>query len=195
MLNSARAQDVKPRPAARRLARSWRVTAAMLVLLGSLAAAALAAGAGLTLGSASNAALGRQVLISAQGRTLYSLSPETSRHVLCKSKECLKNWPPLTIASGAVRLKDGAGVSGHLAMLKRANGIFQVTLRGAPLYRYSQDHAKGEANGEGIESFGGIWHAVSASGSAPASPPAAPSMPTTPSTPAPPSMPPSYPSY
>ncbi len=40
-----------------------------------------------------------------------------------------------------------------------------------PLYRYSGDSAKNDANGEGIESFGGTWHAVKASSSASTTPP------------------------
>jgi len=69
--------------------------------------------------------------------------------------------------------------------LRRSNGALQVTLGGLPLYRYSGDHAKGEANGQSIHSFGGTWHVLSATSStSPAMP--TPSTPTTtPSTPAP----------
>jgi predicted lipoprotein with Yx(FWY)xxD motif len=182
MSNSARSQTISSRPSAGRLSSPWRIAALTLVLLGSFAAAALAAGTSLTLGSASNSTLGKQVVINSQGRTLYTLSPETSKHLLCKSSECLQHWPPLTVGSGATKLKDGSGVVGHLGLLKRSNGTFQVTLRGLPLYRYVQDHAKGQAKGEGIESFGGTWHAVSAAAGSPTS---APSAPMTPSTPAP----------
>ena len=58
-------------------------------------------------------------------------------------------------------------MQGHLGILRRSNGTLQVTLRGLPLYRYSKDHAKGDANGEGIESFGGTWHADDGSGEHP----------------------------
>ena len=70
------------------------------------------------------------------------------------------------------------------AILRRRNGLLQVTLRGMPLYRFSGDHAKGQANGEGIESFGGIWHAVAAAGTKSAAP--------TPSPPSPAPMTPGY---
>jgi predicted lipoprotein with Yx(FWY)xxD motif len=151
------------------------------VALITVAAAALAAGSSLTLSSAANSALRHPVVVNSQGRTLYRLSPETSRHLLCKSKECLTNWPPLTVKSAKTKLKAGSGVKGKLALLRRSNGTFQVTLNGLPLYRYSGDSAKGDANGEGIESFGGTWHAVRASSSTSLTTPTMPSA-TTPAT-------------
>ena len=88
--------------------------------------------------------------------------PRPRHHLLCASAECLKAWPPLTVPSRKTKLKAGPGVQGHLGILRRSDGRLQVTLRGRPLYRFSGDSAKGEANGEGLESFGGTWHAVTA---------------------------------
>jgi predicted lipoprotein with Yx(FWY)xxD motif len=195
MFDRAPAQGKEPRGSSggRRPSLGALVVAGVIAV--SLSATALAASSALTLGSASNSMLSEQVVVNAQGRTLYSLSPETARHLLCKSGECLKHWPPVTVGSSKVKLKAGGGVQGHLGMLRRSNGMLQVTLRGLPLYRYSGDHAKGAANGDGIESFGGTWHAVTATGGA-AKPttPSTPSMPGTPSTPStPPANP--YPSY
>jgi predicted lipoprotein with Yx(FWY)xxD motif len=151
------------------------------VALVTVVATAFGASSALTLNSASSSMLGKPVVVNPQGRTLYALSPETSKHLLCKSKECLGNWPPLTVKSAKTKLKAGSGVSGKLAVLRRSNGKFQVTLNGRPLYRFSGDKGKAESNGEGIESFGGTWHAVKAS-SAAATPPSMPSTPTTPTT-------------
>ncbi|HTB49433.1 MAG TPA: hypothetical protein VK701_00515 [Solirubrobacteraceae bacterium] len=155
---------------------------ATLVLAGSLAAMALATGTTATVGSTSNSKLGEQIVVDAHGRTLYALSPETAHHLLCKSSECLKFWPPLTVRSSKTKLLAGPGVHGHLGTLRRSNGVLQVTLGGLPLYRYSGDRAKGEANGQGIHSFGGSWHVVSATS---ATSPATPTTPTKPSTPSP----------
>jgi predicted lipoprotein with Yx(FWY)xxD motif len=189
MLESARAQETKSRRsrrAGRRVPRRASIAGALAVCLAvaSLAAVALATTTALSLGSASNSTLGKQIVTNAQGRTLYSLSGESTRHLLCKSKECFKHWPPVTVPSSNTKLKAGAGVQGHLAILHRAGGMLQVTLRGRPLYRYSQDHAKGDAEGEGVESFGGTWHAVAASSSAPSGNPT-PSTPVMPSAPVP----------
>jgi predicted lipoprotein with Yx(FWY)xxD motif len=169
----------------------WGIAAALAVGA-SFAAMALASSVPTTVGSAANSTLGKRVVVSAKGRTLYALSPETSHHLLCTSAECMKAWPPLTVPSRKTKLKAGPGVQGHLGILARHGGLLQVTLRGVPLYRFSHDRAKGEANGEGIESFGGTWHAVPAASSSGSMMPAAPTTPaaptptnTTPTTPEP----------
>jgi len=160
------------------------VTAA---LIASFAAMALAAGsAAPTVGSATNAKVSEKIVVDGHGRTLYALSPESIHHLLCKSSECLTAWPPLTVHSSKSKLTPGPGVHGHLGVLRRSNGMFQVTLGGLPLYHFSGDGAKGAANGESIHSFGGTWHVISAATDAPLEPSStetAPAAPTT-STPA-----------
>ncbi len=135
--------------------------AAALALVMSLAAIAFASSTP-TVSSLSSAKLKEAIVVNSQGRTLYSLSPETTHHLLCKSSQCFEFWPPLTVSSSHTKLVAGSGVHGSLAIIHR-NGIFQVTLRGIPLYRYYGDEAKGQVNGQGIKSFGGTWHAVGAS--------------------------------
>jgi len=152
------------------------------VALITVVATAFGASSALTLGSNTNSMLGKPVVVNPQGRTLYKLSPETSKHLLCKSKECLTNWPPLTVKSAKTKLKAGSGVKGKLGLLHRSNGTLQVTLNGLPLYRYAGDSAKGDVNGEGIESFGGTWHAVTASSSSSTSSPTMPGTTSTPTT-------------
>jgi predicted lipoprotein with Yx(FWY)xxD motif len=160
------------------------VTAAVVAMF---AAMALASGsAAPTVGSASNAKFGEKIVVSAQGRTLYVLSPETTHHLLCKSSECLKFWPPLTVPSSKIKLTAGPGVHGHLGTLRRSNGMLQVTLHGLPLYRFSGDGAKGATNGENVKSFGGTWHAISATTDATPAPVSAETTPTTPTTTTPP---------
>jgi predicted lipoprotein with Yx(FWY)xxD motif len=147
------------------------VTAVTLAFAASLAAMAFAVGAPVTVTSASNAKLDQAVTVDTAGQTLYVLSPETTHHLLCKSRECLKFWPPLTVRSAKTKLKAGPGVHGRLGILHRSNGTLQVTLGGLPLYRYAGDHAKGEANGQSLHSFGGTWHVLSATSAAsPAAP-------------------------
>jgi predicted lipoprotein with Yx(FWY)xxD motif len=181
-----RQQTAHPQRRRRPTSAAVLAVGAVLAAVVSFAAAALAAGTPATVGSASSSSLNERVAVNAQGRTLYALSPETAHHLLCASKECLKVWPALTVHSRKAKLKAGPGVQGHLGILRRSDGLLQVTLRGLPLYRFSHDHAKGEANGQGIESFGGTWHAVSAATSSSSPKPTAPSpqpeMPTTPTT-------------
>jgi predicted lipoprotein with Yx(FWY)xxD motif len=167
-----------------RTARSPRDLTLLALVLGALlaaviaSAAAQAAGATRVLGAASSPALRETIVVDSHGRTLYALRPETTRHLLCRSRACLEVWLPLTVRSASVRVTAGHGVEGRLGLLHRS-GKWQVTLRGMPLYRFSGDSAKGEANGEGIRSFGGVWHAVRA-GKKPAAPPTTPPTPSTP---------------
>jgi predicted lipoprotein with Yx(FWY)xxD motif len=99
------------------------------------------------------------VLVDSKGRTLYTLT-DNGKAVAC-SGECAAIWPPLVVKSGA-KVKHAHGVTGITAMV----GTGQVAEDGMPLYRFSGDSMSGQANGEGINSFGGIWHAAKASGSA-----------------------------
>jgi predicted lipoprotein with Yx(FWY)xxD motif len=134
-----------------------------VAVVAMFAAMALAAGsAAPTVGAGSNAKFSEKIVVDAHGRTLYALSPETTHHLLCKSSECLKAWPPLTVRSSKTKLAAGSGVHGRLGILRRSNGMLQVTLAGLPLYHFSGDSAKGAANGEGIKSFGGTWYAIAA---------------------------------
>jgi predicted lipoprotein with Yx(FWY)xxD motif len=164
-----------------------------IALLGAVAALAVvssvAGAAGVTpvVGAASNSTLMQTVAVDAHGRTLYALHPETIHHLLCRSRTCLALWLPITVRSAAVKLVESPGVEGHLGLLHRRDGKLQVTLRGMPLYRFTGDSAKGQANGEGIRSFGGTWHTVKSAARAPSTPPA-----TTPPTTSTPSMTPPY---
>jgi predicted lipoprotein with Yx(FWY)xxD motif len=158
---------------------------------GVSAGIALAQGApSLTLRTTSSGALSRAVVINAHGRTLYTLTPETTHHLLCRTRACFALWPPLTVRSRAVRLIAGHGLHGRLALLRRSDGTLQVTHRGLPLYRYAGDSGPAEVNGEGIVSFGGTWHAASASSSSPSTGATPPSTSPTTTTP---TMSPSYP--
>jgi predicted lipoprotein with Yx(FWY)xxD motif len=161
--------DLQTRPSHRR--RAWTAAAAaLLAAAGAGSGLALAAGGSTTVKSAANSKLGESVVVDASGHTLYALSPETRSHLLCTSSQCLHFWPPLTVKSKTTKLTAGRGVKGKLAILRRSNGKFQVTLGGLPLYRFSGDSAAGQANGNGLNTFGGHWHVIKASASTSATP-------------------------
>lgn len=153
--------------------RSPRVWSGTAVAIAVIAGSVVAAAAGLASAQAShpavatarNARLHETILVDSHGFTLYELSPETTRHLLCTSSACLHFWPPLKASSAKAKLTKGAGIKGTLATMRRS-GFVQITLSGRPLYRFSIDTAKGQANGEGIHSFGGVWHVVKEGGSA-----------------------------
>jgi predicted lipoprotein with Yx(FWY)xxD motif len=99
------------------------------------------------------------VLVDAKGRTLYTLT-NAGQTVACTGG-CTSIWPPLLVPAGSTP-KGAKGVTG----LSLVPGGQQVAAGGMPLYRFSGDTKAGQANGEGISSFGGVWHVVKVAGSA-----------------------------
>jgi predicted lipoprotein with Yx(FWY)xxD motif len=143
-----------------------------------------------TLGTARNSTLGETIVVDSHGLTVYELSPETIHHLLCtKAKGCFTFWPPVTVRSARTKLT-ASGVKGKLGILHR-NGFFQLTLGGRPLYHYVGDGSKrGRATGQGLRTFGGRWHVITASDPQPTPPPAMSNTTTTTTTTTP-----SYPGY
>jgi predicted lipoprotein with Yx(FWY)xxD motif len=132
----------------------------MLVAL-LIPAAAGAQRPGMTVAKkADNATLGKTVLTTTKGRTLYSLSAETKGRFICTGS-CLSIWHPLVVKAG---VKPIGPVM--LGTIERPDGRTQVTYRGRPLYRFAGDTKSGEANGEGIKDVG-TWHAASVAKDAP----------------------------
>lgn len=103
---------------------------------------------------AENSALGRTVLTTTNGRTLYSLSVEKNGKFICTAS-CLSVWHPLMVPAG---VRPTGPVK--LGTVERPEGGTQVTYKGRPLYRFSGDSKAGQANGEGIKDVG-TWHAAS----------------------------------
>jgi len=100
------------------------------------------------------------VLTNAKGFTLYWFVPDTSTKSNCNGS-CAQIWPPVTGPATA-----GAGVTGKLGTITRSDGSTQAIYDGHPLYTYTADTAPGQANGNGINASGGVWHEVTASGAA-----------------------------
>ena len=135
-------------------------TAALAALT---ATGAIAATSHPTVKAAGNAKLGHAIVIEAKkGMSLYYLVGDKEGR-LCKT-QCIGFWPPLTVKSLHTKVVKGKGINGRLTVFRRSDGTFQVALRGKALYRFAGDSAKGQANGEGIQSFGGTWHAMPALG-------------------------------
>jgi predicted lipoprotein with Yx(FWY)xxD motif len=103
---------------------------------------------------AENATLGKTVLTTTKGRTLYSLSVEKNGKFICTAS-CLSVWHPLTVPTG---VRPTGPVK--LGTVERPEGGTQVTYKGRPLYRFGGDSKAGQANGEGIKDVG-TWHAAS----------------------------------
>jgi predicted lipoprotein with Yx(FWY)xxD motif len=103
---------------------------------------------------APNQTLGRTVLTTRRGLTLYSLSVERHGRFVCTGS-CLSTWHPLVIRKG---VKPKGPVK--LGTVRRPDGRTHVVFRGRPLYSFTGDSKKGEANGEGFKDVG-TWRAAS----------------------------------
>jgi predicted lipoprotein with Yx(FWY)xxD motif len=128
---------------------------------GAATPGASAAG-GLTVGTASSG-LGT-FLTGPDGRTLYVFTKDSANTSTCTSP-CSDTWLPITVAAGQ-QPQAGAGVTGQLGTLTRADGAIQVTYNGRPLYHFKGDAKAGDTNGQGI---GGFWFVADAAGGAPGS--------------------------
>jgi predicted lipoprotein with Yx(FWY)xxD motif len=104
------------------------------------------------------------VIVDAQGRTLYRFTAEAQGVPVCTGA-CLGTWPPAVVA-------DAAGLPKHVATVKRPDGgKLQLTYDGHPLYRYAGDQSDADANGQGV---GGQWFVLKAGGGASQSQPEQP---------------------
>jgi predicted lipoprotein with Yx(FWY)xxD motif len=100
-----------------------------------------------------NTTLGRTILITTRGHTLYSLSAETNGRFVCTGA-CTSTWKPLVVPTG---VKPTGPVK--LGTIRRPDGRTQVTFKGRPLYSFSGDSKAGDVNGEGFRDVG-TWHAA-----------------------------------
>ncbi len=122
-----------------------------------------------TSGSGSSALLSTRstslgtIVVNDQGRTLYLFAADTPGHSACTGA-CLQYWPlvpaPSTLPTSL------PGITGTIGVLDRSDGSKQLTLAGWPLYTYAGDSGPGATSGEGLNLSGGLWWAVSPSGTA-----------------------------
>ena len=101
---------------------------------------------------------GVTVLTNAKGFTLYSFAPDSSTKSTCNGA-CAKAWPPVTAGNAST-------TKGAFSTINRSGGGTQLTFHGQPLYTFVGDKSPGQAKGNGVDAFGGLWHEATASGSA-----------------------------
>jgi len=94
--------------------------------------------------------------------TVYLFAADTGSTSTC-SGACAQVWPPVT-TTGAPKA-EGEAVAADLGTSARSEGAKQVTYKGHPLYWYVSDAKAGETTGQGVQSFGAAWWALSPSGS------------------------------
>ena len=102
------------------------------------------------LASATSAALGAY-LVASNGMTLYTDSQDAAGVSTCTAA-CATAWPPYAV-SGAGSFIGGAGVTGAVATITRADGTMQVTYNGMPLYFWQGDTKAGDVTGQNVNGF------------------------------------------
>jgi len=130
----------------------------------SLAASPVAspAATGTKIAVATNAKLG-QLLVDDKGMTVYLFVADTGTASTCYTS-CASIWPPV-LTNGAPQAGTGADAS-LLGTTTRTDGKIEVTYAGHPLYYFVQDKAAGDATGQGVNGFGGLWWVLTPSGAA-----------------------------
>lgn len=124
----------------------------------SVAPGSSSVAAGPEVTSVSNASLG-DYLAGDKGLTLYVLTADTAGTSTCTGT-CAATWPPFIVGAGETPTA-GAGVTGALGTITRADGTTQVTYMGAPLYYYAGDTKAGDVNGQGLK---GVWFVAATTG-------------------------------
>jgi predicted lipoprotein with Yx(FWY)xxD motif len=112
-----------------------------------------------TLTTLSTKKLGR-ILVDGAGMTVYRFDNDTATPSASKCLgACAKMWPPVTIDTTNLVLKGFDATL--LGRIKRADGTWQLTLRGWPLYTYNGDTKAGLWKGQGLD---GKWFVAAANG-------------------------------
>jgi predicted lipoprotein with Yx(FWY)xxD motif len=139
-----------------------RLLLVVLVAAAGLVAVAVAAGSGSSGQSTVKTAkaLGKTILVTHTGRTLYSLSAERNGKFICTDTACLGLWKPLRGSA--------TGISG-LTIVTRPDHTRQVAYKGAPLYTFTGDHQAGDVNGNGFRDVG-VWRPIAVRGHVTAAP-------------------------
>jgi predicted lipoprotein with Yx(FWY)xxD motif len=101
------------------------------------------------------------VLVTASGLTLYWFANDTATQSNCNGS-CASYWKPLLGTAAAV---SGTSLPHGFGTVKRADGQMQITYDGHPLYTYTGDTASGQVNGNGLNASGGMWWAITPTGS------------------------------
>jgi predicted lipoprotein with Yx(FWY)xxD motif len=95
------------------------------------------------------AAAAEVVYADAKGMTLYVYDKDSVPGTSACVSDCAAAWPPAVASSGATPV-------GDWSLIARADGARQWVYRGAPLYRFGNDHAVGDTRGDGADN--GVWH-------------------------------------
>jgi predicted lipoprotein with Yx(FWY)xxD motif len=103
------------------------------------------------------------ILENSAGHAIYWFAIDTPTKSNCAAS-CVPYWPPV---KGPVTAASGVSLPGTFGTIKRADGTTQATYMGHPLYTYVADTSAGMVGGNGKNLSGGLWWAMTPSGSKP----------------------------
>jgi predicted lipoprotein with Yx(FWY)xxD motif len=106
-----------------------------------------------------------QILVDAQGRTLYLFAKDTGPTSTCQGS-CASYWPPVPVPVSGVPHAAGGATSTSLGVIARSGGSRQLSYAGHPLYYFVGDSKAGQTRGQGLDQFGAKWFALNAAGAA-----------------------------
>ncbi len=115
-----------------------------------------------------------QILVTSEGRTLYTNSVDSAGKIVCAESSCTNFWPPYIVAAQPAAV---AGIPGSLGTVTRPDGKLQLTYNQKPLYTFYLDQAPGDAKGNGFVDLGGTWSVASLVSAPPVSSPVPPASP------------------
>jgi predicted lipoprotein with Yx(FWY)xxD motif len=102
----------------------------------------------------SDATLGN-IIVAHNNMTLYTTNNDSKNMSNCYGV-CAQNWPPFTLAEKEKPVKNQK-IKGDLKIIKRTDGMMQVSYKGWPLYFWIGDKKEGDTTGNGVN---GVWSVV-----------------------------------
>jgi len=135
-----------------------------LVLLATLLVAVAAAQSAMSVSSPAVQAHRSQygtILFDGRGFVLYGFTADSRTASRCSGK-CAKAWPPYIVKTRPIASK---GVAQRLVgRIRRADGSYQATYAGHPLYYYVGDRQPAQILCQNVVEYGGRWLVVGRDG-------------------------------
>jgi predicted lipoprotein with Yx(FWY)xxD motif len=128
----------------------------------SSSASAITAAPTATVVETRNTSLG-QILVDAQGRTLYLFARDDRAASNCTGS-CASVWPAVPV-SGTPTASGGA-LAADVNVITGSDGARQLAYAGHPLYYFAGDNAAGQTRGQAIDEFGAKWYVLNPAGDA-----------------------------
>jgi predicted lipoprotein with Yx(FWY)xxD motif len=100
-----------------------------------------------TVAAATNAKIGKKILVDGSGMTLYVWDNDKTAGTSSCTGQCAAAWPPLKTTGTPTY---GAGLTA--SMFSTIAGD-QLTVNGKPLYLWVNDKKAGDATGQGVNGF------------------------------------------